>query len=141
MRIKRADRIGSHIFLLLLSSVAWNVAASATEDPCGESVLVEAGDTLAGIAERCDVNLNSLLRANPQLPNPNLVQPGTPLNVPDRRIAEAEEHSRVVARPGETLADIATHLDIPLAYLQAVNPHVEPGELEPGAIVVLPPDK
>ena len=44
--------------------------------------IVCKGDTLWGIAKRFDVELSALLRANPQIKNPNLIYPGDEVKIP-----------------------------------------------------------
>ena len=46
------------------------------------SVSVQHGDSLSAIAQRNGVSLQSLLAANPQLVNPNVIYPGDTINVP-----------------------------------------------------------
>jgi LysM repeat protein len=48
----------------------------------GRKYAVRAGQTLGGIAALLGVSLSSLLGANPQVTNPNVIQPGQELNVP-----------------------------------------------------------
>lgn len=49
----------------------------------GESVYtVRKGDTLWSIAKRYGVSLTALIRANPQIKNPNLIYPGDGVNIP-----------------------------------------------------------
>lgn len=43
---------------------------------------VRKGDTLWGIAKRCDVTLAALIAANPQIKNPNLIYPGDRVRIP-----------------------------------------------------------
>ena len=43
---------------------------------------VEKGDTLWNIAKRFDISLDDIIEANPQLKDPNMLQPGMVLNVP-----------------------------------------------------------
>jgi len=43
---------------------------------------VRKGDTLWGIAKQYGVELTALIRANPQIKNPNLIYPGEAVNVP-----------------------------------------------------------
>ena len=56
--------------------------APARAAACGPSVTVAAGDTLAGIASRCGSNVEALLRANPQIGDPRLLQLGQRLRLP-----------------------------------------------------------
>ncbi len=43
---------------------------------------VRWGDTLATIARRHEISLSAIIRANPQLPNPNLIYPGQVIYLP-----------------------------------------------------------
>ena len=43
---------------------------------------VRKGDTLWGIARQYGVELTALIRANPQIKNPNLIYPGEAVNIP-----------------------------------------------------------
>lgn len=43
---------------------------------------VRKGDTLWGIARRYGVELTALVRANPQIKNPNLIHPGEAVSIP-----------------------------------------------------------
>lgn len=45
--------------------------------------VVQAGDTLSGIASRFGIPLGTLEAANPQITNPNLITPGESLNIPE----------------------------------------------------------
>jgi LysM repeat protein len=49
---------------------------------CGSTYIVQDGDSLAKIAVRCNVSLNSLLVANPQLANPNVIYTGMTIFIP-----------------------------------------------------------
>ena len=46
-----------------------------------ETYTVRRGDTLWGIAKRYGVTLRSLIAANPQIKNPNLIYPGEQVRV------------------------------------------------------------
>lgn len=72
------------LFLLLASPLA------LAQSPCGAQVTVESGDTLGRIANRCEVTLNELLAANPQIDNPNLISVGMTLTVPGAPLPAAE---------------------------------------------------
>jgi spore coat assembly protein SafA len=44
--------------------------------------VVQAGDTLSGIAQKFGVTLALLEKANPQITDPNLIFPGQPIVIP-----------------------------------------------------------
>jgi len=46
---------------------------------------VVAGDTMYKIANRFGITLSSLISANPQIPNPNLIQVGQVINIPSSK--------------------------------------------------------
>ena len=56
---------------------------SQNEDPKPpKKTKVKSGDTLSGIARDNGVTLNSILRANPQIKDPNKIRVGQNVNVP-----------------------------------------------------------
>ena len=57
-------------------------AASGASASAGAAVTVQHGDTLSAIASRNGVSLSSLIAANPQIANPNLIYPGDTITVP-----------------------------------------------------------
>jgi LysM repeat protein len=68
---------------LLISAFALLTPTTAeAQSPCGDTVTVVRGDTLRGIARRCDVTYSELLAANPQIANPNLIYVGQQINIP-----------------------------------------------------------
>ncbi|NLW59185.1 MAG: LysM peptidoglycan-binding domain-containing protein, partial [Firmicutes bacterium] len=50
--------------------------------PGGFLYTVRAGDTMFNIANRFGIPLNCLIRFNPQIPNPNQINPGQVICVP-----------------------------------------------------------
>ncbi|MBC7167728.1 LysM peptidoglycan-binding domain-containing protein [Phenylobacterium sp.] len=56
--------------------------AAAQDGPCGGRYTVRPGDTLAVIAQQCRVPLAEILRANPQIRNPSLIEVGWRLTLP-----------------------------------------------------------
>ena len=48
----------------------------------GEVVIVKKGDNLTKIANRMGVGLQDLIKANPQIKNPNLIYPGDEISIP-----------------------------------------------------------
>jgi LysM repeat protein len=54
----------------------------APGNPSSGSYTVRSGDTMSGIAARRGLSLGALVRANPQVHNPNLIFPGQRLSIP-----------------------------------------------------------
>ena len=64
--------------------MAGTAQTAQPETASGESTVyhtVRRGDTLWGIAKRYGVTLRSLIAANPQIKNPNLIYPGEQVRV------------------------------------------------------------
>ncbi|MFS8569923.1 MAG: LysM peptidoglycan-binding domain-containing protein [Thermaerobacter sp.] len=99
------------------------------------------GDTLSTVADRFDLPLNAVTAVNPGL---DRLRPGTVVLVPS-----VEEPADLplppqlyVARPGDTLADIADDFGIPLEQLRATNPSVTGDPVLAGQVLVVPlPDR
>lgn len=56
--------------------------------PTAGSYMVQPGDTLSAIAQRFGVSLEALEAANPQIVNPNVIQVGEMLNIPNQETAQ-----------------------------------------------------
>jgi uncharacterized YkwD family protein/spore coat assembly protein SafA len=72
MRFKKSVMAG----LLALGTFAGATAASAA------AYTVDGNDTMWTISRQHGISLSSLIRANPQVANPNIIWPGMVLNVP-----------------------------------------------------------
>lgn len=95
------------------------------------SVTVQPGDSLHRIATEHGVPLQALIDANPQLRNPDVIYPGTRLNLP-----ETERHA---VKPGDTLHGIAQQHGVSLQALLAANPQVRnPDLIHVGELLRLP---
>lgn len=108
---------------------------------------VERKETLYAIARAYDLDINSLLSANPsvraeddlrpgqilQLPQP-VVLPNIPDVVPSDAVDPLPHH---VVAPGETLYGIARQHGVAVAELEAANPGVT-ADLQPGQHLRLP---
>ena len=57
-------------------------SGGGTTSPGGRTHTVAQGETLWGIAQAWGVTLGELLAKNPQLKNPNVIQPGQVLMMP-----------------------------------------------------------
>jgi LysM repeat protein len=73
--MKRSRWFASTLALLLLFGVVTAVSALTYR--------VTWGDTLSGIASRFGTSISTILQANPQITNPNLIYVGQDLEIPD----------------------------------------------------------
>ncbi|CAM3512013.1 M14 family zinc carboxypeptidase [Marinicrinis lubricantis] len=95
--------------------------------------VVRKGDTLYRLARRFGIHVNSIVNANPQLENPNVLVPGQVINIPERG------SNLYVVQPGDTLYDISIRFQVPMEQLAAANPDVDPAMLIPGQSLIIPP--
>jgi len=63
------------------------------------TVTVKPGDTLSAIASKAGISLASLLKANPQITNPNLIKPGQKITIPVPTKATATPVKTTTAAP------------------------------------------
>ena len=86
---------------------------------------VHSGDSLSAIAARNGVSLNSLIAANPQIHNPNLIYAGQTVHVPGGSGGgnAAASHDYTV-HSGDSMSAIATRNGVSLSALVSANPQV-----------------
>lgn len=102
----------------------------------GGNYTVRSGDTLSAIAARNGVSLSSLIAANPQISNPNLIYPGQTVHLPGGAAASGGNYT---VRSGDTLSSIAAEHGVSLASLIAANKQIgNPNLIFPGQTVHLP---
>lgn len=102
--------------------------------------VVEAGDTLSGIATQFKTTLAELVRVNPGI-NPDLIYPGQVLNLPTGggpAAKPAASTATCVVEAGDTLAGIATQFKVDLGALVALNGLTNPDLIFPGQVLKLP---
>ena len=106
--------------------------------PGGQIYRVEIGDTMFEIASRYGVPLEALLKANPQISDPNEIFPGQEICIPGEAIP-CPGGMLYTVRPGETLFEIARIYNISLAALIAANPQIsDPDQIVPGQVLCIP---
>ncbi len=76
------------IFILFSMLTLFSPAAAQV---CRDSVTVVFGDTLSGIADRCNTYVDDLMEANPQLASPHRLQVGMTLKMPEPDGVETED--------------------------------------------------
>lgn len=116
--------------------------------------VVQPGDTMFLIAQRYGVSLDELIRANPQIRNPDVIFPGEVVHVPTHHrphmamddvtpVAPGTGGSsaarRYVVMEGETIEDIARKFGMNVGELTAFNPQLSPPyTLTPGQVIFIP---
>jgi spore coat assembly protein SafA len=113
--------------------------AVAVPCPGGQIYTVVSGDTMFLIAQRNGISLDALLRANPQITNPDLIYPGQTVCIPGAAPVQCADGSQYTVRSGDTLFDIARRNNILLSDLIAANPQIaDPNRIFPGQVICIP---
>ncbi|GEM_PF-667653 len=114
-------------------------AGSDMPCPGGRLYRVVAGDTMYSIAQRFGVTLDALIRANPQITNPNEIFPGQEICIPGGTTVQCPNGMLYTVRAGDTLFEIARRNNITLAALVAANPQItNPDRIFPGQVICIP---
>ncbi|NMA54572.1 MAG: LysM peptidoglycan-binding domain-containing protein [Firmicutes bacterium] len=115
-----------------------------TDPPCPSGIfwVVTPGDTLYSIAQAAGVDLADLVAANPGV-DPLDLRPGQSLCLPPRAIVPPEIPPCAsgvfwVVEPGDTLFKIAQATGFTVDELLAVNPGLDPNNLQPRTNICLP---
>ncbi len=103
--------------------------------PTGAIVVVQPGDTLAGLAERHGVTLRALMHLN-GIQDPRQIYTGQALLLGDGAIADGVAH---VLEPGSSLLEISRAAAVDLQTLALANRLLRPTGLPGGFRVVVPP--
>lgn len=94
------------------------------QSACGDSYVVQRGDTLRKIAAACGTTAAALERANPQIKNPNLIYPGQVLVLPGALLPGSGGVDTYVVARGDTLNKLATRFSTTVARLLELNPAI-----------------
>ena len=100
---------------------------------------INPGDTLASVAEEFGTDIQSLLRANPDV-NPYDLQVGQRICIAQKFQEPPVCNSRnfYVIRRGDTLGSIASSFGTSVQEILAINPNINPRDLSIGRIICLP---
>lgn len=105
--------------------------ASETQRDITPVHVVREGETLSGIAKERGISLDSLLAANRQIVNPNVIRTGQTLNLPEAA-GEGGAPGMHTVRGGETLSGIAQQYGLNWRDLAADNALANPGLIHAG---------
>lgn len=100
---------------------------------------VKPGDWIFKIARELGVDPQALIAANPGV-NPNNIQPGQVLTVPaaGAPITAPASPTTYVVQPGEWIFQIARKLGKDPGAIIAANPGVNPNNVQPGQVLIIP---
>lgn len=125
------------ITVLTMLTLFMPIAAAAPALDGGVHV-VQAGETLSGIAARYGVSVQALLTAN-NLTNPSLIYSGQRLVIPGASAQPAAGNGAVhVVQAGETLSGIAARYGVSTAALAQANNITNPSVIRSGQRLAIP---
>lgn len=121
---------------------------------------VKRGETLSGIAKDKGVALDDVLRANPQIRNPNVIHAGQQVRIPNQAASPARDGAappvaaelagapsapaaprEYQVKPGDNLSHIAKDHRVTLNQMLEANPQIRnPNQIRPGDTVNIPGD-
>lgn len=102
---------------------------------------VKAGDTMYKIAQMNNIPLNTLIAANPQISNPNMIMPGDMICIPANVPPQPGCQTTYTVKPGDTMYKIAQTYHLSLNTLIAANPQISnPSMIMPGDMICIPAD-
>ncbi|KXT10116.1 hypothetical protein AC579_9711 [Pseudocercospora musae] len=101
---------------------------------------IRSGDTLTNIAKDFNITLNSVLGANPNITNPDLIQVGQIINIPTCPKSSCKSVGTYTIVSGDLFIDLATKYHTSIGQIKALNPNVDPTKTQPGDLIILPKD-
>lgn len=99
---------------------------------------VKSGDTLNNISKDFNITLQSLIAANSQIVNPDLIFPGQVINVPVCPNSQCEIVGTHTIQSGDLFVDLAKRYGSRIGQIKALNANADPEKLQPGQVIVLP---
>jgi LysM repeat protein len=120
-------------------SVDKTVVLAAATATCTSPYTVQAGDTLTSIAQKCSVDYSTLLTANGNITNPNLIFPGQAVNIPQGGSIPNTGGQTYTVVAGDRLFRIALRYNTTVQAILNVNPWItNPNLIHPGDVITLP---
>jgi len=101
--------------------------------------VIQPGDTLLAIASRFNTTVDAILRANPQITNPNVIVVGQVIIIPGAQPTPPPpppSTSTYVVQRGDTLSSIARRFGTTVQTLLNLNPQItNPNVIFPGQVI------
>ncbi len=134
-------RLSQFIVLLALLAASFATPGSARAwSSCGGTYVVQWGDTLAGIATRCDTTVAALYAANPGISG--YLYAGQVLAMPSGNYCNCPQNgysNTYTVQRGDTFSEIARRFGVSTNSLWAANPYVwDINHIYPGQVLNVP---
>ncbi len=105
----------------------------------GQLYTVRSGDSMYLIARQFNIPLATLVAANQQIADPNLIYPGQSICIPGQAAPTCANGQMYTVKSGDSMFLIAQQFNIPLATLIAANPQIaNPSLIFPGQSICIP---
>ncbi len=140
--IPAATKVISAWVITAATQTSGGLSASArfqmTALPPSGTYTIVAGDTLYGIAIHFNTTISAMLRANPQITNPNRIETGDQLYIPGTLVVINGQKVYFV-KQGDYMGLIAANQGVTLAALIKANPQItNPSLIFAGQRVIIP---
>jgi tyrosinase len=109
------------------------------QSTCGDTYVVKAGDTMRKIAQACGISLQTLIAANPEIRDPNLIYPGQVLRTRAGVVIPPTGGQTYIVQRGDTLRIIANRFGTTVDAILRLNPQITNANLiHVGQVIKLP---
>jgi len=102
--------------------------------PGGTLYTIRAGDTIYNLANRYNVSVDDILRANPGI-DPNNLQIGQVICIPAPRCPGGTLYT---IRAGDTIYNLANRYNVSVNDILKANPGIDPNNLQIGQVICIP---
>lgn len=124
------------LILAVLVPMSSASAQDPTPPPAGPIYIVQANEYLSTIAERFDVDINTLMQVN-GITNPDLISEGARLIIPGLEGVNGILDTEIV-NFGDSFRSMVRRTRIPVELLQRLNHTLSPTEFYVGAAMIIP---
>lgn len=101
--------------------------------------MVKQGDSLYSIAKKYDVSLENIVKANPEISNPDAIEVGMKVKIPSQPKTALEVIHHHIVQQGDTLWKLSKAWGIQLTDMIKANPQLKnPNALLTGEVVNIP---
>ncbi|HET7578206.1 MAG TPA: LysM peptidoglycan-binding domain-containing protein [Bacillales bacterium] len=125
------------LFVAALFALALSIPSAANAATSTHSYYtVQSGDTMWEISQKFHVNVGTLLRANPQIDNPNVIYVGQHVQIPGKSSGGG---STYVVKSGDSMWGISQKFNVNYSALMNANPQIKnPSVIYAGETVNIP---